>query len=457
MPNSLSHTSAWHTLWRGRYRSHDTQFLRSTAWILACIVAGVVIGNLVGGEKWPFLIALVVLPLIARWPVEVALGMFVLAIPYDEIAIIGGGGSGTSLTFFVGAAAVSILCLVGLAHRRFHVPPRSALWWSLFVFWCGLTCLWAIDSDAALHRLPTAVSLLMLYLISVSLRFTPNERLRIVVVTVLGGCLAAAFITREFYQGVSLVSSGRASLVIGNQETDPNGMAASLLLPTSLAIGLFFLSQKWVGKTLAMLAALAMGFCIFLTMSRGAALALIVIAVIYLRRLKKVRALIPVCLLLLLLLFVPGAFFERFWSAAASGGAGRVPIWIAGLEALKHFWVQGAGVNNFPEAYNAYAGFAPKFRGFGSASHNIYLGTWVELGIVGLTFFLLAIRSQFRAVRPAHDEFDPLLVGSEAAAWAILFAGFFIDITWRKYFWLSWILLAVATQMPRKTQIRVDS
>jgi O-antigen ligase len=140
-----------------------------------------------------------------------------------------------------------------------------------------------------------------------------------------------------------------------------------------------------------------------------------------------------------------------------NGGAGRVPIWTAGLEALKHFWVQGAGVNNFPEAYSAYAGFAPKFKGFGNASHNIYLGTWVELGIVGLTFFLLAIRSQFRAVRPAHDEFDPLLVGSEAAAWAILVAGFFIDIVWRKYFWFSWILLAVATQMPRKTQIRMDS
>ena len=457
MPISLSHTFAWRTLWRGRYRSHDPQFIGSTGWILACIVAGVVIGKLVGDEKWFFLIALVVLPFIARWPVETALGMFVLVIPFDEIAIIGGVDNGTSLTFFVGAAAVSILCLVGLAHRRFHVPPRSALWWSFFVFWCGVTCLWAIDSDAALRRLPTAVSLLMLYLISVSLRLTPNERLRIVVVTVLGGCLAGAFIIREFYQGVSFVSSGRASLVIGNQETDPNGMAASLLLPTSLAIGLFFLSQKWVGKTLAMVAEVAMGFCILLTMSRGAALALIVIAVIYLRRLKKFRALIPVRLLLLLLLFVPRAFFERFWSASASGGAGRVPIWIAGLEALKHFWVQGAGVNNFPQAYSAYAGFAPTFRGFGAASHNIYLGTWVELGIVGLTFFLLAIRSQLRAVRPAHDDFDPLLVGSEAAAWAILVAGFFIDIVWRKYFWFSWILLAVATQLPRKTQIRLDS
>jgi hypothetical protein len=175
----------------------------------------------------------------------------------------------------------------------------------------------------------------------------PNERLRIVVVTVLGGCLAVAFITREFYQGVCYVSTGRASMVIGNQETDPNGMAASLLLPTSLAIGLSFLGQKWVGKTLALPAALAMGFCIFLTMSRGAALALIMVAVIYLRRLNKVRPLIAVCLLLFSLLFVPGAFSKRFGSAAVNGGAGRVPIWTAGLEALKHFWVQGAGVNNF--------------------------------------------------------------------------------------------------------------
>lgn len=457
MPNSLSHRLSWKESVLGANRFGDSQLIRSAAWAVVAIGCALVVGTFVGEGKWLYLIPLAVLPLVAQWPVEMALGLFAVAIPFDEIAIVGGGGGGgTSLTFFVGAAATSILCIVGLAQRRFHTPPRSALWWSLFVFWCGVTSLWAIDPDSVVRRMPTAVSLLVLYLLSVSLRITPKERLRIVVLTVLGGCLAAAYTTKAFYEGVSFVSSGRASLVIGDQETDPNGMAASLLLPMSLAIALFFLSQKWIGKTLAMLAVLPMGFCIFLTMSRGASLALVVIAVIYLRRLKKWRALAPMSLLLLLLLFVPGPFFQRFGTAADSGGAGRVPIWTAGLEAFKHNWLLGAGINCFPSAYTLYAGAAPRFEGFGRAAHNIYLSTSVELGTVGVILLLLAIGSEFRAVRHARDEFDPLLVGTEAAAWAILVAAFFLDVIWVKYFWFSWILLAISAQMWRKELGRVQ-
>jgi O-antigen ligase len=455
MPNSLSHRLSWKESVLGPSRFGDSQLIRNAAWAVVAITCALVVGTFVGQGKWLYLIPLAVLPLVARWPVETALGLFAIAIPFDEIAIVGGsGGGGTSLTFFVGAAAASILCLVGLAHRRFRVPPRAALWWSLFVLWCGISCLWAIDSAAARARMPTAGALLLIYLLSSSIRLTQGERRWVVFLTVLGGCLGSAYVVKEFYQGVSLTGTDRASLVVAGQEADPNGLAAGLLLPTSLAMALFFSNRKRIGKVLAVLALGGIGLCIFLSMSRGAALALIVIAAIYLLRLKKWRALVPVASLLLLLVFVPSGFFTRFQEAGDTGGAGRVPIWTAGLEALKHFWVQGAGIDGFPEAYTTYAGFAPKFKGFGRASHNIYLGTSVELGIVGFTFLLLAIRSQFRAVRHAAAKFDPFLVGSEAACWAILVAGFFLDVLWRKYFWLSWIMLNIFTQVPRETQVR---
>jgi O-antigen ligase len=462
MPNSLSHRLGWKSLGQADNRFSDPQFIRTIAWTAFSVACALVIGAFVAEAKWTYLIAIAVLPFAAWWPIETALGMFALVLPFDAIAVAGQGDRATALTFFVGAAAASILLAAGLVSGRLHLPPRAGLWWSLFVLWCAISCLWALDPALALSRLPTAGAFLFLYLLSTSLRLTPNERRRVVILTVLGGCLGAAYVTRSFYHGVSFATTERASLVVGNQEADPNGFAASMLLPISLAMALFFSSQKRIGKGLAMLAAAGMSFCVFLTMSRGAALALIVIAAIYLRRMKmkKWRALIPVSLLLSLLLsllaFVPASFFKRFGEAEATGGAGRTYIWTAGLELLKHYWLLGTGVNGFPVAYDLYAGFAPVFKGFSRASHNIYLGMWVELGITGFAFFLLAMRSQFREANRSRTEFDPFLVGSEAACWAVLVAGFFLDVVWRKFFWFSWILLAIATQI-REKQVRVRS
>jgi O-Antigen ligase len=437
--------------------SRDADSLRTIAGTALAIASALVIGACVGEAKWTYLAAIAVAPLVVWWPVQTALGMFVLVVPFDTIAIMGGSDSGTTLTFFVGAAATGILLVTGLATGRLNTPPGSALWWSLLVFWCGATCLWAIDPATAIGRMPTATALLLIYLLSSSYRLTQVERRRIVVLAVLGGCLAAAFVIKGFYQGISIGAAKRASLVMGDQEADPNLLAAGLLPSVSLAMALFFSTQKRIGKMLAMLAVGIIGLCILLSMSRGATLGLLVIAGIYLLRLKKWRVLVPVACLLLLLLVVPSNFFVRFQQAGQSGGAGRVPIWIAGLEALKHSWLQGAGVDNFPAAYTRYAGFSPHFDGFERAAHNLYLCTSVELGIVGLGLLLLAIRSQFRAARHAPREFDPFLVGCEAACWAVLVSGFFLDVLWRKYFWLSWILLTICTQVQPETKTGADS
>src|SRR5262249_34202010 len=269
------------------------QFIRPAGWLLAAIAAGVVIGSWAGHENWVLLGAIAVFPFVLRWPAEMAFGMFALVVPFDAIAVAGQASSGVTLSRVIGAAAAFVLLLAGLAGGRLHTPPRAALWWSLFFVWCGATCAWSLDPNTSLTRIPTAVALLLIYVVSVSFQFTPTERHRVILLTILGGCCAAAYVMAEFYRGVSIAGTQRASLVIGSQEADPNGMAAGLLLPTSLAVGLFFSSQKRIAKILAMLAIAGIGFSIFLTMSRGAALALVMMAAIFLLRLKSMRALAP--------------------------------------------------------------------------------------------------------------------------------------------------------------------
>ena len=118
--------------------------------------------------------------------------------------------------------------------------------------------------------------------------------------------------------------------------------------------------------------------------------------------------------------------------------------------AFQHYGIVGAGLGNFPAAFDQFAGEATHFEGFGRGSHNIYLGVSVELGIVGFLLLVNALRIDLRG-RKFADTISPFhaAVACEAAAWGMLVGGFFLDILWKKGFWLVWILLAVATKMQK--------
>jgi O-antigen ligase len=143
--------------------------------------------------------------------------------------------------------------------------------------------------------------------------------------------------------------------------------------------------------------------------------------------------------LAVLLFFMPQSFFTRL--ALNDRGAGRFDIWTASMDLVPRYGLFGAGWNNFVVAYTDIAGHTSTFRGYTKGSHNIYVGMLIEVGIIGLTFLLLAFRSQLREVRTR------LLVPYEAACWAMLVMGFTLDIVWRKSFWFAWILLAMAVRM----------
>jgi O-antigen ligase len=92
----------------------------------------------------------------------------------------------------------------------------------------------------------------------------------------------------------------------------------------------------------------------------------------------------------ILLLQLPGvaAFStERLTTALSTGGAGRTDIWTVAATIYASHPILGVGWANFPIAYT---GDVVRASGIGfytysaAASHNIVVGTAVELGIVGL-------------------------------------------------------------------------
>jgi O-antigen ligase len=388
-------------------------------------------------------------------PVETSLGMFAVLVPFDQVLAL--GNSGVTFTWVAGAFAGATLVLYGVVSGRFKLPPRGGLCWGLFVLWTATSIVWAIDPATSLKRLPTIATLFALYIVATSFRVTRRELSRIVLLSVAGGAVAASLIILQFTNHISI--EGRASLVVGNLESNPNDLAFSLLLPFSLALG-GVLSEVSLLKRTTLLAALAlMATSILLVMSRGSLVALAAIVLVCLFRVGvRKRTLIPILVLAIPLLFVPGLFYQRLEQAFAGRGTGRYDIWLAGLEIVKRYPVIGVGLENFPVAYQKVAGYAHVFpsHGYVREAHNMYLQVCAETGMIGFALFIAAIWSQMKSVYPhlsGSGACDYFLIAVEAACWGQLVAGLSGNIQWNKPFWFAFILLALFTQEQRESEL----
>lgn len=423
-------------------------------------VPAVLIGVGIGQGQWIFGLSALLIPVLLVYPVQVGLGLFALILPFDSIAVLGQAEKGRTLTWFAGAAAISILLGAGLATRRLKFPPAPTMWWILFSSWAAVTAVWALDLQTSLDGFPTTLAVLALYIVSSCFRYTETELRAVTFLAILGGCVAAIWTAYLFRQGNFYeMGETRASLIAGGRATNPDLLAMTLLLPISLAFGSFLSSKRGIAKAGMLLAIAITTLGLFLTMSRGAVVALIVMLFVYLYRLRvRSRLVVPLVLLAILLCFMPSVFFARFREASANGGSGRLDIWKVGLTAFGHYGFFGAGLYNFPLAYAHYAGEAHHFAGLARDSHNIYLSMGVELGLVGVLLFGFAMRRQLRAASNEfknHSGVNHLLVATEATVWGMLAYGFFGNILWSKGFWFALMLLtAVCTSdTPKKLRL----
>jgi len=414
------------------------------------LLVGVLISVGVGPQKVLYMLALVAILLAIKWPVQIALGLVALSLPFDAILVVWSGAGVTTLTWFISAGAGALLLARILTGVR-QAPPRVAMWWFLLMAWTATTSLWALDTRPAVKRLPMALSLLIFYLVAVSSRITRKQLNFVVGLAILGGSIAAGWAFWSYLHGMTW-EGGRASLTLDNREMDPNYFAAMLLLPFSLAIGMFLSVRKRIVKLLLALAVGLTGLSIFLSMSRGALVALISLVSVYGYRLGVRLRTVAVVLVVLALLAAaaPASFWERLQPDRMRTGSGRTDIWLAGTQMLKKNLLWGVGIANFPVAYNSYAGAGPKFQGYFRDSHNTYLNIMAEEGLIGLALFFVALVYQFRlrpAVRDSAAAPAAMLVSCQATLVGLLAAAFFIDFLYTKVFWFTLMLCTVISRV----------
>jgi len=420
--------------------------------VAALIVIASFLGWMIASENWLLIAGMFGLLLLLLRPVEPTLGLYAFLVPFESITTLENStGPTATLLRYVGLLAIFVLLSVGWLRNRLVRPPKTAFYWSLFILWSGISTLWAIDQELALRRLPTALGLWLLYMAIVSVRITGKEFSWVSRLTILGGLGASIYSSYIFVRTGGTI--GRVSLAEGSDLSDPNFFALALLLPLSLCFGGVLSSHTWPRRASFLAGTGIIALAVFLTMSRGALAAVVVIALLFVLRLHlNWRLLLPVAATSAALMFMPRLFFQRMHEASTSRMAGRLDIWQTGLHSLQSYGMFGAGLDNFSNAFEKYVGTSRFFAGDQRASHNIYLTVSVEFGILGMLLLFAAVHSHMRDFpRPTGIGDDSSrLVAFEAACWGMLVAGFGLDILWRKAFWFAWALSVAAVRVQRE-------
>jgi O-antigen ligase len=217
-------------------------------------------------------------------------------------------------------------------------------------------------------------------------------------------------------------------------------------MPLALAIMLALRSKFGWQKLVAIIPVGILLMGLYSSESRGAFIAVAAMMLLFIITSRyRVQA---IAVSVLAMLTIPATFIARLQIAGNSGGNGRFDIWRSGIAAFKEHWLVGAGIGNFPTAYdNVYLKVIHKdYFSWHIQAHNLLMQTSVELGIVGIVLVFGAWFIQFRDARSLQSVagLEDLSIALQGGIIALLVSATFLDIMWSKYTWLGFILVGLA-------------
>jgi O-antigen ligase len=315
-----------------------------------------------------------------------------------------------------------------------------------FLAWAGASALWAVDAGtAAADWQRYALNAVLLLVVPAAVR---SRRDLVVIAGTLAVAAAAAAAS-----GLVIVSEEFPGRLTGTV-SDANHLAAVLVPGIVMAVALAGVLRP-AGARWAF-ACVALGCCagLLATQSRGgliaAGTALLTWVVVGARWRRGSAALLAV-------LVVLGAAYpalapaadDRRW-ADVGDGSGRTDLWEVGLRIFADNPLLGVGTGNYLLAgprYLVRPGHLPRadiILATPRVAHNTYLHVLAELGVIGLTLFVLLVAlclmTLLRAVRLFAELGDrgSQVLGAACAAslCGTLTAYFFLSAQYEKQLWL---------------------
>lgn len=384
-------------------------------------------------------------------------GIAFLASVWDELLIIG---------------SVCWLCLRTAAAKD---PIRSRAGtmdvWLGFYLLTGLLLLWQTLSLVGINITGYRASMQYILLFFVVLRLLRDERDLLLMYRIM---VAIAFAIAlhgiwQFVIGVEIPRewTDRAEDAVRTRVfsifSNPNIMAAYMILFAPMAIGMAYASEKPVQKVLCWFCGICMCVGCLFTMSRAAWMALAVAAVLFSLIVDRklfalmLAAMVAACFLPFVRSRIGYLFTPEF--AESNARAGRGKRWETGMGYLEeyHKWTFGLGYGIYGGAVAAQNPVNPNFEYM--YVDNYYVKILVENGIVGLSAFLSTMAALlYNGVRScAKSPYKPLCAGMLAGLVGILIHSYFESL-WEEPYMMA-LFFAVAAMMifagfflPKKTE-----
>jgi len=379
---------------------------------------------------------------------------YALLVPSDSYLNLTSGSSATKLAG--GMALLAVLFWVA-RKRRVVNPGISAVMWIGYFVWATASLLWAVNVDAnVLTYYGTLVSLIVLYLGFIIVPVEEDEFKLLLAAFIIGSCIAAIFGAIVFSSG-QFINQGRLK---GHFDTEGNHLssdyfAASLVFPIG-AVVMAALRERWGFRKIVYLGAFAILMVgQYVVGSRGAIVAdaATIGYFFWKNRYRAQLTFVTVCGLLVSFIYpnVWLRFVAPDRTGADNGGSGRIPIWKVGLVAAKHYWLFGAGLDNFGTVYNKYflTVWNTFYTNWNRGPHNIILEVVVELGVVGTIFLLLGWWYTFKAVDfiPKGHRLYDMRIMIEGGVFGTFVSALFVHIMHQKFTWWMFALVLAARAM----------
>ena len=261
-------------------------------------------------------------------------------------------------------------------------------------------------------------------LLMVSLLITiarQREAKLLVAMSLVGaGVLAAGHGLMDIVTGSGVVADNVRRL--SGPLPHPNALALFLVRPLAVVAAIAVLAPQW--RRYAVPPLVVTGMVLLATFSRGAMLAVVVVALILSLYTSRRTRLVMFSAVLAMGVFAFAVAGDRMRSALDGGSVSlRVDIWASALSMIRDSPVWGYGPDQFLYAY------APRYilptawnERFTSHAHNLVLDAWIRLGLIGAVAAGVALIVVFRAVylkrngRASRDWLSSAAVVALAAA-----------------------------------------
>lgn len=333
-----------------------------------------------------------------------------------------------------------VVFILGMMHERKNIAIHK---YAVFeVIWLILTLVSMLWSTQ-----PMNFSLIITYASMVSLLIIfsdtgimgEKEYQLCLMAYMLGGLLLAIILIGWGQTGRAYSLSGRLTInIMGIEGGDENNLSAVIAPGVIIAFGRMMSSKKRMVKLFFLLSMIALLYAQMLTGSRGGLLSstigLFCALLFSSTGGKKIIGTILVVLAVYILIdkYLPEVLQTRFLNIEGyQSGSGRKDIWEVALAEWGSHPIFGLGLNGWYTASVAKMG-----RLYGT--HNTYLKVALDVGIVGLVFYLFPYVD---AIRLHIKNKSGVGLGILIAA---MVSGFFLDSLQVRYLWNGLLLTMMA-------------